>query len=346
MLARLVLFGVLLLTSGCIPTDEATPTRTQESVTVTAEISSPTPIPTATQTPELHELLTIIAEIPVGLPNYDRDDWRHWIDADGDCQDTRQEVLIEESLEPVVFETPQQCRVLSGRWIDLYTGIEVTDPRQLDIDHLVALGNAHISGGWAWDLAKKRDYANYLKDADHLIAVTASANRSKSDKSPQDWRPPNPDYWCEYAADWIRVKRTWELSATPAEWNALQTMLATCTSSSVEPPSVSTATPAPTPTPTPTLAVTSTPSPTQTVIPTLAPSPTATPPPTATRTPTPTPTPTTQPAARCDPSYPDVCIPPYPPDLDCGEIRYRNFRVLPPDPHGFDRDRDGIGCET
>jgi micrococcal nuclease len=48
---------------------------------------------------------------------------------------------------------------------------------------------------------------------------------------------------------------------------------------------------------------------------------------------------------NCDPSYPDVCIPPYPPDLDCGEIQFKRFRVLPPDPHGFDGDYDGIGCE-
>ena len=47
----------------------------------------------------------------------------------------------------------------------------------------------------------------------------------------------------------------------------------------------------------------------------------------------------------CDPSYPDVCIAPYPPDLDCGEIGYSNFRVVGSDPHGFDRDKDGIGCE-
>lgn len=50
-------------------------------------------------------------------------------------------------------------------------------------------------------------------------------------------------------------------------------------------------------------------------------------------------------ASRCDPSYPDVCIPPPPPDLDCADVPYRNFRVLPPDPHRFDGDRDGIGCE-
>ncbi len=48
----------------------------------------------------------------------------------------------------------------------------------------------------------------------------------------------------------------------------------------------------------------------------------------------------------CDPAYPTVCIPPPPPDLDCGQISYRNFTVLPPDPRRFDGDNDGIGCET
>jgi endonuclease YncB( thermonuclease family) len=50
---------------------------------------------------------------------------------------------------------------------------------------------------------------------------------------------------------------------------------------------------------------------------------------------------------RCDPSYPTVCIPPPPPDLDCKDVPYHNFKVLPPDPHGFDgRDDDGVGCES
>jgi len=63
---------------------------------------------------------------------------------------------------------------------------------------------------------------------------------------------------------------------------------------------------------------------------------------------TPTPFPTSPPPtkANCDPSYPTVCIPPYPPDLDCKDITYRRFKVLPPDPHGFDGDDDGIGCES
>jgi micrococcal nuclease len=67
--------------------------------------------------------------------------------------------------------------------------------------------------------------------------------------------------------------------------------------------------------------------------PTTAPQPTAVPQPTA-------------PAANCDPSYPTVCIPPYPPDIDCGDIPHRRFQVIPPDPHGFDGDNDGIGCES
>ncbi len=49
--------------------------------------------------------------------------------------------------------------------------------------------------------------------------------------------------------------------------------------------------------------------------------------------------------AGCDESYPDVCIPPSPPDLDCGQITERAFTVRGPDPHGFDSDGDGLGCE-
>ena len=49
---------------------------------------------------------------------------------------------------------------------------------------------------------------------------------------------------------------------------------------------------------------------------------------------------------QCDSSYPDVCIPPSPPDLDCKDIPQKGFTVLPPDPHRFDGDKDGIGCES
>ena len=58
----------------------------------------------------------------------------------------------------------------------------------------------------------------------------------------------------------------------------------------------------------------------------------------------PTAAPTPQPA--CHPSYPDHCIPPPPPDLDCGDVPWTNFRVLAPDPHNFDGDHNGVGCQA
>jgi hypothetical protein len=48
----------------------------------------------------------------------------------------------------------------------------------------------------------------------------------------------------------------------------------------------------------------------------------------------------------CDGSYPSTCIPVYPPDLDCPQVNATNFTVVGSDPHGFDGDSDGIGCET
>jgi len=56
--------------------------------------------------------------------------------------------------------------------------------------------------------------------------------------------------------------------------------------------------------------------------------------------------PTVAKSGNCDPSYPTVCIPPPPPDLNCKDIPYRRFKVLPPDPHKFDSDKDGVGCES
>ena len=54
----------------------------------------------------------------------------------------------------------------------------------------------------------------------------------------------------------------------------------------------------------------------------------------------------TQTQNDCDPSYPDFCIPFSPPDLDCKDISHKKFTVLSPDPHRFDGDKDGIGCES
>ena len=71
--------------------------------------------------------LAIYIEAGAPVIPYDRDLYRHWIDADRDCQDTRQEVLISESLQPVTLDD-RGCRVVSGEWLDLYTAQTFTDP--------------------------------------------------------------------------------------------------------------------------------------------------------------------------------------------------------------------------
>ena len=140
---------------------------------------------------------------------YNREDWGNWIDEDGDGLNTRHEVLAEESLiKPVISNN----KVVSGKWFDKYTGKYFTNPSDLDIDHLVPLKNAYISGASNWSKKKKNRYYNYLKYDNHLIAVSKSANRNKSDKSPVDWLPPNKEYQCEYVREWFKIKTAWELA--------------------------------------------------------------------------------------------------------------------------------------
>ena len=135
------------------------------------------------------------------MPKYERNDWKHWEDHDGDCQDARQEVLIAESLVPVTYKTDRECRVETGWWYGAFTGTHIEDPGNLDIDHLVPLKNAHNSGGWPWTAHRREEYANYLGDDDHLIAVLDRANQSKGARGPEEWRPPDETYWCQFATD-------------------------------------------------------------------------------------------------------------------------------------------------
>lgn len=136
-------------------------------------------------------------------------------------------MLVVESTVTVTLSS-NGCDVVAGRWVDVYTAQVFTDPSLLDVDHMVPLANAHRSGGAGWDTARKRAFANYLAINDALIAVSASANRSKGDSSPDQWLPPAGSSHCRYAAAWVDVKYQWALTVTTAEKSRLGQLLAAC----------------------------------------------------------------------------------------------------------------------
>jgi hypothetical protein len=159
---------------------------------------------------------------------FDRVEWfPDWADADGDCQNTRHEVLIIEA-DAALTLSANRCSVISGVWLDPYTGATITSSSDVDVDHLVPLPDAHQSGGWAWSTEQKQAYANDLDHPETLIAVDDDANTAKGEKSPDEWMPPNTSYHCTYATEWVRIKSTWSLTVTSDERNALQAILATC----------------------------------------------------------------------------------------------------------------------
>jgi hypothetical protein len=148
---------------------------------------------------------------------YSRDDWGSWIDADGDCQDTRAEILIRDSLQQVRFRAGRECSVSSGLWRLPYKGGTMTNARQLDIDHIIPLKWAHGHGGDRWSSGRKRTFAN---DPENLLATSASANRRKGAKGPDQWMPSIGQ--CGYAKRWESLLAKYQLAVLPAETGALK----------------------------------------------------------------------------------------------------------------------------
>ena len=177
-------------------------------------------------------LTTAIAHIPVAgesRTGYERTKFHHWIDADGDGCDTRNEVLIAEAEDAPTVGSG--CSLSGGRWYSYYDGASQTDPSALDIDHMVPLAEAWDSGAGTWTAQRREDYANDLGDTRTLVGVTASLNRSKGDQDIAEWTPPIND--CRYIKDWVAAKIRWSLSQDSAEKSALQDLAGGCADSAI-----------------------------------------------------------------------------------------------------------------
>ena len=135
---------------------------TSTSTSTSTTVADSTTTSTSTSTTSTTIIISVdypqltISEISSSIPEYDRNDWKHWIDENGDCQNTRHEVLIEESFESVTYTNETYCSVSTGKWYGNYTGQYYYNASELDIDHFIPLKNAHQSGGYSWSSTKKR----------------------------------------------------------------------------------------------------------------------------------------------------------------------------------------------
>ena len=170
----------------------------------------------------------VVAQPDPAAPPYVRDrfDGGGWAYDPATGCNTRERVLIEESLVPPHVD--DRCRSTGGRWRSVYDGLETTDPGDLQIDHLVPLADAWRSGAWRWTPDQRLAFANDLSSPDTLLAVSASTNESKRDRTPDEWMPPARGSWCDYAAAWVRVKARWSLEVTPSEKATLVSILTGC----------------------------------------------------------------------------------------------------------------------
>lgn len=177
----------------------------------------------STATERKDQMFDVLASIEISEPNevdYNRSDWRHWT---GSPCNTREDVLVRDGSS--VTTDPKTCKVLSGSWVDPYTGEVFTVAGDLDIDHVIPLGYAARHGGNEWSKERKEQFAN---DMSQLLAVSASQNRSKSDKGPGSYMPASRDYHCEYADIWINTASKYDLSITEKDKVALTAAVHKC----------------------------------------------------------------------------------------------------------------------
>jgi uncharacterized protein DUF1524 len=218
-----VLSTVLIVVGAC----SATAPPGVVTSAMPAGSSPPRSTPTASDRhTALADLLAMIVIAPEHRDGYKRSLFIHWIDADGDGCDTRDEVLLSQAaLLPFIRGN---CAISGGEWFSEYDGRTFDGPAEVEVDHVVALGEAWASGASGWSMARRQDYANDLGVPWALIAVSSGTNESKGDRDPASWLPPRTGELCPYLASWIGVKVRWRLTMDQRERDAVARQITGC----------------------------------------------------------------------------------------------------------------------
>lgn len=167
-----------------------------------------------------------VAELDSG-DDYDRDLFgQRWADIDRNGCDQRNDALRAGAVEVTTKPGTHGCVVLEATIEDPYTGTTidfVKGENTVDIDHVVPLSRAWQQGASSWPEERREEFAN---TSGNLLAVDASANRSKGDRGPEEWMPDAGR--CGYVIQWIDVKAEFELSVSAEEKSALEDELDEC----------------------------------------------------------------------------------------------------------------------
>lgn len=157
-----------------------------------------------------------------------------WFDADRNGCDTRNDMLRRDLVDR---EMKNWCKVLAGtRRPDPYTGATIRyvtgGASEIDVDHVVALGDAWQKGAAAWKPEKRLAFAN---DPLNLLAVASGSNRSKGDGDVATWLPPSRGFRCAYVARVVAIKLKYQVWVTAAERDAVVRVLSSCASATALP---------------------------------------------------------------------------------------------------------------
>jgi hypothetical protein len=143
------------------------------------------------------------------------------------CLNVRGLVLKRDAVGEITYADEKHCRIVSSRWIDPYTNSELESAADIQIDHMVPLKNAYISGAWNWTGSQRCNYANFMGNNFHLLAVLGTENSKKSDHTPDKYIPPSSESVCHYLVNWLKIKSIWNLKIAKNEALAIERELKT-----------------------------------------------------------------------------------------------------------------------